>query len=128
MFKLKLEKVVLKGNKCYKILGWEGSISKNELPEKYTKPGTLFFYTDKNFEGEECLRIYNAHIPLVRSWSSSSDPFGSCQTFKVNEVYKEDVINNLIAKLKEAGSRLSEIRKEIKKLEEEWNGEVEVII
>lgn len=128
MFKLKLEKVIYKGEKAYKILGWEGSIPERELPEKYLKKGEMFFFTYRYYNSGEYLRIYNAHIPGISSCHYSGDLRGDYQEFEVGKVYPEKTIDALIIKLKEAGSRLSEIRKEIKKLREEWNGEVEVII
>lgn len=110
--KIYTEKCVIRGEKCRKILGFEGVLEDIKLPKEYvlSYPRVVL----ETFCGEEYLAIV--------------DEKGRRTVMYSDRHYKEDEFQEMITAIEKAGERLHEIRKKVKELEEVWKGEETFII
>lgn len=110
--KIYTEKIVLRGEKYRKVLGFEGVLEKDKLPKEYTisYPRVVL----ETFCGEKYLVILDEK---GRRYSMYSDRH-----------YKEDEFQEMLKAMEKAGEKLYEINKKVKELEEVWRGEETFII
>lgn len=125
------EKVTVSGVPCRKILGFEGILSYDELPEKYLE-GVPSFDLYKSsashyeFDGSEMLwksvdgttRAVSYNIPR------DSDPIIALgplpvHVLTVGDIYPEATFQAIVVWLKRAGARLAKIRQQEK---DAWSG------
>lgn len=111
--KITTQKIVERGVKKRKITKIEGLITGNKLPIKYHNQ-IPYLYT-----------YYE--IPHIKFHSNS----GTIREIIINvgRIYKpEEWDEEILPAIKEAGQRLHEIRKEVKEIEKEWQGEETFIV
>lgn len=112
-FKLKVEKFVERGEKKWRILGWEGCMRREETPKEYTsyskKPWFyLSSYTDKII----------VNVPI----------YDYNYNIRVGNEYEESEFNELLDTMLKAGIRLHTLREEVKELEKNWRGKETFVI
>jgi hypothetical protein len=131
--KILIEKVTVGGVPCRKILGFEGVLPCDELPEKYMGGKPRFFLSDCTdskymFDGEvhrwvvhgckigiECVKY---EIPEQSNPEVILDDM-PIHRLATDEVYSEATFQAIVVWLKRAGSRLAKIRKQEK---DAWSG------
>lgn len=97
--KIETEKVVEKGVMMRKILGIEAQRAP-ELPREYLKEGT---------------HVYLKHEDAVLHISNGPDMI-------IKETYPEQVFQQQLAYIRDAGERLVEINRRIEQLKDTWHG------
>ena len=125
------EKITVGGVPCRKILGFEGILSYDELPEKYLE-GVPSFDLYKSsashyeFDGSEMLwKAVDGIISAVSyNIPRGSDPIVRLgplpvHVLTVGDIYPEATFQAIVVWLKRAGSRLAKIRKQEK---DAWSG------
>jgi len=132
------EKVTIEGMPCRKILGFEGILSQEELPEKYNN-GLPEFSFDKDersahrfvFDGND-LRLHHSELSrgVLHFHVPDADPkikaCGFCLTYmNIGDILPEKTFQQILVWLKRAGSRLAKIRKQEKAA---WSGKETVEI
>lgn len=110
--KIYTEKCVIRGEKCRKILGFEGVLEGVELPREYTLGYPRV--TLESICGNEYLAIV--------------DEKGRRSVMYTDESYKEDEFQEMITAIEKAGYRLHQINKKVRELKEVWKGEETFII
>jgi hypothetical protein len=130
------EKVIICNVPCRKILGFEGILRRDELPEKYTNGRPSFWFVARRASGAH---VFDGH---EMSWEGPSGsnyglvmnlPIGTrigvgdyCFTgMNVGDVWPETTFQELLTWLKRAGSRLAKIRTQEKAA---WSGKETVEI
>lgn len=110
--RIKTEKLVIRGEKCRKILQVTGVMNNGKLPAEYTGLCPYFVRTN---EGNG-IDVYTTH-----EW---------CATWAITpgKVLNEHEFGLVVKALKQAGKHLHELRQEEKALKETWKGEETVII
>jgi len=98
---LKAEKIVHRGVPVYRITGWENVLTGDELPEQYDPSGARFA-----LDSCDQLKI--------------GDGTGCTRTFPSGCIVKPTTFDELLATMKTAGARLTQINKDIKLLEATW--------
>ena len=126
--KILTEKVVVRGEKCRRILGFDGILEKEMLPKRYivpfqddqgfyrpTKDIPPYFYLDPEMD----YRVF-LHAPV-------DGPFFSFW-IATDQVIFEELFQEIILWMKRAGARLSKINKRIAEEGKEWKGEETIVI
>lgn len=109
------------------MLGWEGQIPNDKLPLPYLK-GLHFVVYDDEIEIAG-ITNYDQKILLEGSSIYRNGVGQTCISIKKERrLYSPEFIDEVIKLLRECGERLHHIRQEVKKLQQEWQGQVEVII
>jgi hypothetical protein len=131
------EKVTIDGVPCRKILGFEGILSRDELPKKYLDGFPKFDLYESSashyeFDGTRLRwipsdgnsRAVNYDIPTEAEPKIMLDV---CPTYvlTVGDIYPENTFQNIMTWLRRAGSRLAKIRKQEKAA---WSGKETVDI
>lgn len=127
------EKVVVKGTPCRKILGFEGILGRDELPEKYLEGTPRFTFTPECNEsrfifngakieyvlcaGKRDCGMVDPMSPTGSGAFSAWDPYGVA--VKPGDVLPESAFQELLTWLRRAGSRLAKIREQEKAA---WSG------
>ena len=105
---LRFEKFVDKdGNKKARLVSFENVINIDKLPERYTSEYPYFFERGRHVYvcPERYAGSYDLQYPVT-----------------------ENQLNELLKAMRIGANRLHQIRNEIRKTKEEWNGEMEVRI
>lgn len=110
--RIKTEKLVVKGERCRRILQVTGVMDNEKLPTKYTE---LYPYFVKTEKGD------GIYVCTVSKWRAA-------WTITPGKVLNEQEFGLLVKTLKQAGKRLHELRQEEKALKETWKGTETVII
>lgn len=124
------EKVTINGVPCRKILGFEGILSRDELPKKYLEGSPMFCnegvkrgHGHFEFDGEKLRyfgsdEITNIDIKVPRGKPPEID-IGYFLMLDEGDVWPETTFQNIMTWLRRAGSRLAKICKQEKVA---WSG------
>lgn len=111
---IETEKIVVRGEKFRRILGFSGILTKAELPRDYLeKPGPRFHRNDLAFD---CAGTGNRDI--------DSRWYGPKNTVEISEAEYQE----LLLWMRRAGSRLAKINVRLAKENADWSGKEVVTI
>ena len=127
---IKTEKVVVRGEKCRKIVGWGDVLTEEQLPKEYTQDRVVGGWPKGN---APFFAVYRSQLSFYgpkdalkgHSVSRNTCEELDCCTFTIwkDSILPEATYQELMLWLRRAGARLGKINRRFAEENKDWHGE-----